>query len=198
MKTLSHASRFATAVCALAVATLLLAGCIVTSIYPFYTAKDLTFDPALIGVWTDADDTNQDAETWTFEKIAEQTYKLTTRDSSETNEFDAHLFTLGKAQFLDCLPRSRQPYSTPSHVLIRVESIQPRLEMYLLDYEWLGKLVQEKSKTIRHIIVPNETGGSQEDSLLVLTADTAELQKFIHKHLKTDDAWKSLEAMKKR
>ena len=33
-------------------------------------------------------------------------------------------------------------------------------------------------------------GDKPEDSRLVLTADTAELQQFILKHLKTEDAWK--------
>jgi hypothetical protein len=27
----------------------LLAGCVVTSVYPFYTQKDLVFEPALVG-----------------------------------------------------------------------------------------------------------------------------------------------------
>jgi hypothetical protein len=45
-------------------------------------------------------------------------------------------------------------------------------------------LVEQNPKAIRHIVVPpklGENGGG----LLVLTADTAELQKFILKHEKT-------------
>ncbi len=38
--------------------TTLLAGCVVTSVYPFYTAKDVQFDPALVGSWAEAGSTN--------------------------------------------------------------------------------------------------------------------------------------------
>lgn len=181
----------------LGLALVLLAGCVVTSVYPYYNTKDLTFDPALVGTWHEADKTNTDKDSWTFEKIADQTYKLTVRDGSETNEFDAHLFKLRGEQFLDCLPRQRAPYNTPAHVLLRVKSIQPQLEMYLLNYDWLTKLVEASPKTIRHTVVPNPAGDSKDDGLLTLTADTAELQKFILKQLKTKEAWSDPMVMQK-
>jgi hypothetical protein len=166
-----------------------LTGCVVTSVYPYYTPKDVTFDTALLGTWSDPAETNANKDAWTFEKIGSQTYQLTVRDGGETNAFDAHLFTLGGQKFLDCLPRERHEYSSPTHVLLRVKSIQPQLEMYLLKYEWLGKLVEANPKAIRHIITPNPAGDSKEGGLLTVTADTAELQKFIRKHLKTEAAW---------
>lgn len=174
-----------------------LTGCVVTSVYPYYTAKDITFDAALLGTWSDPAETNANKDTWTFEKIGGQTYKLTTEDGSETNTFDAHLFTLGGQKFLDCLPRERHEYTAPTHVLLRVKSIQPQLEMYLLDYEWLGKLVEANPKSIRHVITPGPAGDSKEDQLVTLTAATAELQKFIRKHLKTEAAWGDPMIMKK-
>lgn len=175
-----------------------LTGCVVTSVYPYYTAKDVTFDAALLGTWGDPAETNANKDTWTFEKIGSQTYKLTTQDGSETNTFDAHLFTLGSEKFLDCLPRERHEYTAPTHVLLRVKSIQPQLEMYLLDYEWLGKLVEANPKAIRHVITPGPAGDSKEDQLVTLTANTAELQKFIRKHLKTEAAWGDPMIMKKQ
>lgn len=182
----------------LGVALVLVAGCVVTSIYPYYTAKDLTFDPALLGTWSDPDKTNADAETWIFEKLEAQTYKWTVRESNKTNEFDTHLFTLGGVKFLDALPRERHEYNTPAHVLLRVVKLEPQLELQILNYEWLAKLVEAKPKAIRHVVVPKEAGGADDDGgLLTLTAETAELQKFVRKHLNNTNAWGEPMVMKK-
>lgn len=181
----------------LILAATIITGCVVSSIYPFYTAKDLTFDPALLGVWGDAAHPD-DQETWQFEKLTGQTYKLTIRGSGETNAFDTHLFTLGKDRFLDSLPRQRAAYHAPQHFLLRVKSLTPTLELQLLDYGWLSKLVEQNPKAIRHILVPKEAGASNDGGELTLTADTAELQKFIRKHLNNTNAWVAPIVMKKR
>lgn len=178
-------------------ALVLLAGCVVTSIYPYYTAKDLTFDPALLGTWSDPDKTNADAETWTFEQLGAQTYKWTVCEADKTNLFDAHLFTLGGARFLDALPRERHEYNTPAHILLRVTRLQPQLELEVLDYDWLAKQIEANPKSLRHIVVPKEAGDADGDGLITLTADTAELQKFVRKHLNTTKAWAEPMVMKK-
>lgn len=183
---------------ALGFAGALLTGCVVNSIYPFYAAKDLTYDPALLGVWGDPAHTNDSKETWLFEKITAEVYKLTIQGSGETNEFDTHLFTLGGQRFLDCLPRFRAAYHTPEHFLLRVKSISPTLQLQLLDYEWLTKLVEQNPKAIRHIIVPSEAGHTNEGGHLTLTADTAELQKFLRKYLANTNAWSEPMVMQKR
>lgn len=182
----------------LGLALVLMAGCVVTSVYPYYTAKDLTFDPALLGDWREPDKTNAEAELWTFEKLEAQTYKWTVRDNNKTNEFDAHLFTLGGAKLIDALPRERHDYHTPGHVLLRVSKLQSQLEFQILNYEWLAKLVEANPKAIRHVVVPKEAGTSDKDEgLIVLTADTAELQKFIRKQLNNTNAWGEPMVMKK-
>ena len=56
-----------------------------------------------------------------------------------------------------------------------------------LNYDWLRELVARNPKAIRHIVI--KTGDKQEDRRVVLTADTAELQRFVIKHLKTKGAW---------
>ena len=179
------------------VVLLFLTGCVVTSICPFYQTKDLTFDPALLGVWQDAKEDSTDKETWTFEKLDDRTYKLIATDGEKKNEFDAHLFQLKGALFLDLLSRERPDNAAPLHFLMRVDAVSPNLQMRLLKYEWLAKLVEQNPKVIRHTIVPKK-GGDGEGGDLVLTADTAELQKFTVKHLKTADAWSDPVKLKKR
>lgn len=179
----------------LSLALVLLAGCVVTSIYPYYQQKDLIFDPALVGVWSDPAKTNDTKETWTFEKAGAQSYTWTVRDEHKTNIFTTHLFRLGDVKFLDALPRERHDYATPAHVLLRVGQIEPQLELRVLSYDWLAKLVAAKPKAIRHIVVPKDAGA--DDGLITLTADTAELQKFIRKHLHNTNAWGEPLVMKK-
>lgn len=195
----SPSSWFTSGIAAIAVATLCLTGCVITSVYPYYTARDVTFEPSLLGVWYDKEETNPATAKafWRFEKIGAQTYQVAMAEADATNHFDGHLFTLGRDQFLDLLPRERHDNNAPTHLLLRVRSVSPQLEMEFLDYEWLAKLVEAKPKTIRHIIVPGPAGEKEDHNQLVLTADTAELQKFIRQHVKNTNAWAEPMVLKK-
>lgn len=188
---LTHQWKTAAAFAGILLVAGLIAGCVIQSIYPFYNSKDVTFDAALVGKWIPQEEsgTNSSSEYWTFENVTNRTYKLTAFSDTETNHYDAVLFRLEGQTFLDCLPRMRGDYQTPNHILLRVESLQPRFKFTLLDYEWLGKLIEKEPRAIRHIIVSNEAGKDSGGGYLTLTADTAELQQFILKHLKTEQAW---------
>jgi hypothetical protein len=59
---------------------LLLAGCI-TSLHPFYTEKDLLFDPSLLGTWVAVNpepgrQEEKEAMTWTFARSGEKSYDV--------------------------------------------------------------------------------------------------------------------------
>lgn len=165
-----------------------MAGCVVTSVYPFYTTKDLVFEPALVAEWAKKGSANESPEHWSFEKIEGQSYKLTVRDADKQTEFDAHLFKLKDRLFLDTYPRERADHSIPAHYLFRVVRIEPDMELAMLDYDWLKQTIASDPKAIRHTIVPNKQGEEGEGSI-VLTADTAELQAFLLKHEKTEGAF---------
>lgn len=174
-------------------ALLFLTGCVVTSVYPFYHAKDVLFDPALLGEWAQAD--KADGDIWTFEKIDDRTYKLTIPEGADDKiEFTARLFKLREQLFLDCLPRKHEEGNVPAHYLLRLDALSPQLQMRTLNYDWLETLVKKHPRAIRHII---GTGGGDGGDV-VLTADTAELQRFIGKQLKNTEAWSDLEVMKRR
>src|SRR5438445_2919029 len=85
-------------------ATLLLTGCVVTSVYPFYTEKDLVFDAALLGDWVSADDEAKPGEFMRIEKFGGQGYRVTAFTADATNSVDFHLFRLGKNLLLDSCP----------------------------------------------------------------------------------------------
>ena len=173
------------------------AGCVVTSVYPWYTAKDLLFDPALIGTWAEVGSTNATNEHWRFEKLEGQAYKLTVQDKEKRTEFDARLFQLKGRLFLDACPRERPDNSLPLHHLLKVTRSEPVLQLNMLSYDWLKKLIEKDPKAVRHIVVPKKIGESGEGDL-VLTADTAALQKFILKHEKTKGAFGDGFAMERR
>ena len=166
-----------------------LVGCVVSSVYPFYTAKDVVFEPALVGVWAEAASSSASNEHWRFDKADGGAYLLTVQENEKRTEFDTHLFKLKGRLYLDVLPRERPENSLPPHYLFKVIRVEPTLEMALLDYDWLTKLVEKNPKAIRHTVVPNKLGEKEGGGFLVLTADTAELQKFILKHEKTEGAF---------
>ena len=84
--------------------------------------------------------------------------------------------------------------SLPPHHLLKLTRLEPSLEIQVLDYDWLTKLLEKEPKAIRHIVVPQKLGENG-DGLIVLTADTAELQKFILKPEQTEGAFGKIQVM---
>ncbi len=167
-----------------------LTGCIVTSVYPFYAERDLTYDPALVGHWTKE---QEPSEHWKFEAQGTNAYRLTYETSNQTNLMQAHLFTLRGQLFLDLFPEDvnvdMMPPPIPSHLLLRVEQLSPTLRMAPLDHAWLLNALETNPKSVRHELL--RAGTKPEDIRVVLTAETAGLQDFLINHLQTEDAWKN-------
>jgi hypothetical protein len=57
-----------------------------------------------------------------------------------------------------------------------------------LSYDWLGQLLATNPAALRHLVI--KTDDNPADRRIVLTADTAELRRFVIRHLKTDGTWK--------
>lgn len=183
---------------ALAAAAILLAACI-PSVCPFYTDKDVVFDGRLLGEWQAKDNTN-DPETWTFEKSTNNAYKLTVVEpQGKTGEFAAHLFKLKQEQFLDLIPTDCN-YATnqadlvafsmfPGHLLVNVRQIEPELSLAFCDFDWLEKYLAQNPGALAH-----HTEGGR----IVLTAVTRDLQKFVLKHLGTNELFTDFGTMARR
>jgi len=182
----------------LGLAVALLTGCVTLSVYPYYTTKDLEFDQTLLGTWTETDKADTNPQTWLFEQINRGCYRLTITDADEKTGFDARLFRLTGQSFLDCLTCKQDDFSTPCHVLLRVNRLQPTLELRPLDYDWVRKLIKSEPKTIRHTLLQEATGPGDSPNGFGLTADTAELQKLVRKHLATREAWGEAMTLKRR
>ena len=165
----------------------LLAGCVVTSLHPFYTNTDVGYEPALIGQWTN---TQQADERWTFERDGQDAYRLIYVTGDGTNLTQAHFFKLGGQNFLDLAGLDQKwetaPPPIPSHLLLRVLQLSPTLRLAPLSHDWLKTLLEKDPKALRHELV----GSNTNDTRVVLIDETKELQGFIVSHLKSDEAWK--------
>lgn len=167
---------------------LLLSGCVVTSIYPFFTEKDLVFDPALVGSWTKPTDPS---EQWKFEKNGDKGYQVSIIEKTNIQSGRGYLFKLQGHMFLDFfapeLKEEHLPEPAPTHIIARVDQVTPTLKLASMDYGVLQKMLSTNPKALRHILI--KTGPDENDRRLVLTADTQELQKFLLKHVADREVW---------
>jgi hypothetical protein len=166
----------------------ILTGCILTSVHPFYTSKDVFFEPSLVGQWTNTEQSN---ERWIFEKEGQQAFTLTLPSDDGTNLVQAHLFKLDGQMFLDLAGLDQEwkmlPPPIPSHFLLKITQLTPTLRMVPLNYEWLKTLLEKDPKALHHELIKEP---KSDDIRLVLTGETEEMQAFLIKNVKTEDAWK--------
>ena len=180
---------------------MLLAGCVVSSVYPFYTEKDLVFDPSLPGGWNlmstqNIEDTNGFVQ---FQTLGKSSYFMGMKMSdNETDWYEAHLFVLKGQLFMDeQLPVTNQCFGQgfiAEHYVCKVTKLPNSLELDWLRLDWLDDLLKKDSHAIRHMVVydtPDNTNGTT-----VLTADTEELQKFILKYSTDTNAFFEMKYIK--
>ena len=163
----------------------LLAGCVVTSVCPYYTQQDLVFQPAILGTWTN---TNTPEEVWRFEQKGNLAYRFTLVEPSKATVMEAHMFKLAGESFLDIFSLEQDYHVIPAHYLLRVSQFAPTLRFTELNEMWLKDLLDRHPNAVRHHFV--QTGEKPEERRVVLTAETSELQKFIIAHLSSKRAWK--------
>jgi hypothetical protein len=167
----------------------MVAGCIVLSVYPFYTPKDLIFDPALAGRWAKDGTTN---EFWQFTTASEKSYTLATTDDHDTNGFYAHLFQLKQYQFLDLITTNRDAqFQMPMHLITKVAHTDTGLSLHFMDFGWLAGYLETNPAALSHIIVPQDPDNTNSDKMVYLTAETKDLQKFLLKHAADTNAFGS-------
>ncbi len=187
--------------------TALTSGCVVPSLHPIYTSEDAIFEEKLLGEWQeDKPDSNKESKTrWQFSKAVEKpkgkagaahdtpekpSYRLLISDDDKQAEFLAHLAKIQDTLFLDVQPADPELKKVserqlglliPAHTFFWVESIDPQLQIRILDPGWLKKLLKKSPEAIAHQVV---------DDRIILTAPTPELQKFFLQHTKTKGAYK--------
>jgi len=170
----------------------LLSGCI-SSIHPFYTSKDLAFDPLLVGEWFDKNNSNR----WVFESTADSSYTMTYHENGiildtsaiTISEFEVHLVNLDGHYFLDLYPGENNhiKMSTllattvlPVHLFAKLEYIDGEYLVSFLNGEWLKKSIADKKIDIAY---------EKTNEQIVLTASTQDLQKMVLQNVDNEEAF---------
>jgi hypothetical protein len=166
----------------------LLASC-VPSLHPLYTDKDVIFEPKLLGVWDDSNDTG----IWEFRAGAEpNSYEMIYTDKEKkSGSFQAHLVKLDEMLFLDVYPndpncQAGSSYNkmllVPAHTFLKVEQIEPTLKWQFMDVDKIQKHLEKDPKLLKHELVLTQN----KETKVILTASTKELQDFMRKHANED------------
>ena len=181
-----------------------MSSCLVKSLHPFYTEKNLVYKPELIGKWT-----GKDSASWEIrqhkafaglfkDEKPTQSYDIICTDNKGTSKFLAHLFSVGGQLYLDFyLPDIEGPdlavmHLIPAHTLARVELANNQITINWYNEEWLVKLFSENRIRIAHERIPYDLDKNDPDHFqVVLTAPTADLQKFIIKYGNDPAAFKN-------
>jgi hypothetical protein len=158
-------------------------GCLVLSVHPLYFEKDLVFEPDLVGTWGEKEHEKDLSELWIFKKSGDKSYRLIIKEEDEgEGVFAAHLLKLDKLLFLDLYPEEPETGSEfynmhviPAHSFIRISLEGHVLRLGFFDLDWLKQNIVQNKVSIKH---------ERRDDMIVLTASTEELQKFVLEHWK--------------
>jgi hypothetical protein len=190
----------------LVVVIVLLQGCIVKSIHPFFKERDVVFRKSLVGEWQD-----QDGSSWNIHqnKFKQNSYELHYSKKGRSVSLLGHLFQLNGDLYLDMIPIEDNSedmlvfdlHMVPTHSIAKVETLTDgEVELKWFNDEWLRAMFEQNKIKISHEIVldDNQEKGAKEEGMYVLTASTDELQKFIIKYGHEDKAYDSENSLELR
>ena len=156
---------------------IVLVGC-VPSLHPVYTPQDIVFDARTVGVWKQPGK----AARWEFQQGDKSSYRLVyTDDEGRQGKFQAHLAKIEGTMFLDLYPEEHsteasgfyQFHLVPIHTIYRVQQTQSKLELLAIDFQWLDKYLAAH---------PDEIASATFNGRRLITAPTADVQKFVLAH----------------
>jgi hypothetical protein len=179
------------------------------SLHQLYYEKDVVLDQRLFGRWDN--EPNKITMEFTSPEKEGKTYRLIytsiDNDSKKLGKglFTVHLVKLKDKLFLDIFPEGfpcgkfddpndemKWFYNTffimPVHTFAVVDSIEPQLKLRLTDDDKMKELLEKDPNAIKHEMVNDR---------LVLTDDTAELQKFVLKYADNEDVFSNELILKK-
>jgi hypothetical protein len=162
-------------------------GC-VPCLHPVCGEADAVFDAGLLGVWK-AEGTGQ--ETVTFLDAGNRRYRAVyIEGNGEHGIFDVQLTRIGRASFLD-VSAARDDvggsgyyklHLLPAHTFMKVVvATNGTMQLSPPAAKWLGGLLEDEPEALAHERL--------EDDLIVITASTARLRKFLEEYQATEAAF---------
>jgi hypothetical protein len=154
---------------------LLFTGCVIRAINPWFAPDTRIADPALAGLWTDADA----SVAAFFSPLDKNQYAVLLQDGKNEARFAAALHRIDSNLFLVATPPDRQDLglfaTVPAHLLFRVDWGTNQFRLFPLN------LTGFQNRLARHPITSLEEGDTTNG--YILTSSTPELTKFIRAEL---------------
>lgn len=76
----------------------------------------------------------------------------------------------------------------PAHIFFKLQVTNSTLQLDALNYDWLDKLLKQNPQALAHERV-HEPDRDEKEARLMLTASTAELQRFVLQHAGSTNAF---------
>jgi hypothetical protein len=167
---------------------LFISGCYWRTLFPLFSKDELVTNDELPGYWMAPDS----AGGWIFEKGEDNTYDITLLSKDKSTKGVGCLGMINKHLYLDIQPsqsfisdKNYDTYALPLHSFSQIQVNRKSLLMISMNFEWLKQLLKKRSSELRHEWV-NES--------LVITAQTAELQKFTARYADNVNAFSDTSA----
>jgi len=144
-------------------------GCPARSFYPFFTEKNLVFNPGLVGAWMDQDK----KETYFFQKAEGKDYDvIVCEEKGDTSYYRVQLGQIGKVWFLDSYPseESTNFQLVPTHIISKIWFNGDTLTFASLESDYVKNLIKSKNLKIAYTL-------QKED--IILIASTEEVQQLV-------------------
>jgi hypothetical protein len=176
-----------------------LQGCLVKSLHPFFKNSDVVFKKELINNWKDQEGARWEILPVKESKVAYELRHYRTGEPQPDQVFVAHLFKLNEQLFLDFFPIARDDsddqlmfdmHMVPTHSIARVETLSEKeIQIRWLNEKWLQSLFEQNKIRISHEVVRDAMMQDSSNMSYILTASTEEMQKFIVKYGDEDKAF---------
>ena len=168
---------------------ILMQGCFVYSVNPFYNQEDLVTDEALDGNWHNK---ASKKDRWCFKQQDTVSYVITRDQDGEKTEYKASLFRIDGEELLDVYPEDncRGFAVMPVHLALRFERKKDIITLTPLDYRAVGEELRNKRFEVEHIFV--------EEDVVLLTDATPKLRQFLRECLRQGRMWHVEEEIKLR
>jgi hypothetical protein len=176
------------------------AGCLVTSVYPYYSDDTVVFDPALLGTWVG----DEGRTTWTFTKDGDKAYRVVVEEEKSSGPSHpgaaklrsvllAHVFRMGSVSYLDAFPKegpqgagdsSWASLMVETHFLAKIDVSGESLKVRALDLDAVRRALQGPSKRLAAVARQDDGGVGPVSTAtgtnpILLTAPTSQLQAFL-------------------
>jgi len=163
-----------------------LIGC-VQSVQPFVKESQATYEPGIVGIWSDGQGATADIQGDT----AAKSYKATFTDKDgKVGHFNLRLGAIDGQMIVDVAPAELDLdkvsdvymiHLLPLHSFLLLDRDGTEFKLRSMNDGWLGAELKDHPDALAHV--------TQGEDRIVLTASTDELQKFIVANIKTPKAF---------